>query len=256
MKRYKLLLLIVVGLLIFGCGDRSPLNILLDVDRIDATHFEVTDMTPAAWEKLRYYREESGRVFVERVEELRMAQEAFYNRHVDADGISIVGNDATHDVHFINAAKCILIMTAQHPEVREAYRNYFYVIVAGGVDDFNKAMPSGRFISDTCNEGLTFGRHGQINHYDLVPEAPSAFFASGTLSLGIVYNPDWTYPRAPLREYYGWTSQTAVNGRGDSMYVTTHEWAHALESGFNQFIPNFNDKLRHAYTNALVVSPV
>ena len=258
MKHYKVLLLIVVGLLIFGCGDRSPLDVLLDVDRIDATHFEVTDMAPAAWDKLKYWSE-SG--VPPHPEELRVLQEAFYNRHVDADGISIVGNDATHDVHFINAAKCILFMTAKHPEVREAYRNYYYIIIAGGLGDFDRRRSSGAVLSETCpggiisatcNEGLDFDQDGWYEDILAVPEMKyDTRGVSGTLRLVTVRNPDWTYPRAPLREYYGWTVQIAVNGRGESMETTTHEFTHALDAGFNQFIPNFRDKMRHAHINAI-----
>lgn len=80
-------------------------------------------------------------------------------------------------------------------------------------------------------------------------------FASGTLSLGGVLLPDRTRPRPPLAEYYGWTVGLAVGGysnaQGHSLTILTHEFAHALEAGFSQFIPNFGSKLINAHINAI-----
>lgn len=125
--------LTILALIIPLSCDES--KILLPLSILDDYHDgEVTDMTPEAWEKLKFLRDWG--TFGDRTEEIHKRQLAFYDRHIDADGVSIVGNSATKDFNFKNARLAFLLMTDKHPELfRKRLRKYYYIIIAGGTKD-------------------------------------------------------------------------------------------------------------------------
>ena len=141
-------MLIVFSILAFGCGDRDSLNLLttFGTELTDPSH--VTELTPEVWQKLEWNRQRSLDNYAKqaelnptehnlqlyqeaiiRAEELKIAQEEYYNRYIDADGITIIGNAIIPDEVYIAAKDTILIMTSKHPSLRERFRGNHYMIL-------------------------------------------------------------------------------------------------------------------------------
>lgn len=262
--RIRYIFFIIVCLLI-ACSDgfNRGLNILNDLNTELLEPVEVTDMTDEAWATLECKNETWYKIVPPPdpalTEALRMKQKEFYNRYIDADGIAVIGNDRTLDVHFKNARKVILIMTAKHLHVRDAFRGCFYIIVAGGT---GKSI----ITDNSGNAWFEPGSDWDDGHIDLVPELgvwkgawdnTQGFPWGGTLSTGTLPTKSygWRTPDMPpvVRKpvvKFGWCVAQAVWGQEMTMTAIVHEFAHALHFTLRYFDPAFPEKLEHAFENA------
>ena len=152
LKWNRTLKLILCLCLLLGCGDITGKQILTGVGPDIDTDTVQTELPPEVWEILRKYRE--GQVSqlqysthffpdnegykktlaekLEEAEKLKQLQEAFYNRYISADGVAVIGNDATLDHYFVIAKNVFLVMTSKRPELRDPMRDTFYLTFIGG----------------------------------------------------------------------------------------------------------------------------
>ena len=224
-----LILILIVSLLFWGCGDRSNIELLQsirpDISELIKTEV-VTDLPDEVWETMKYARQMFRE---EQQEELKQLQEAYYNRYIDAGGVAIVGNEVTPDEYFVITKNIFLLMTSKYPVLRERLSSRYYNII-------------------TKSSLLT------------VPEMfdQGQLFWVGTLGETVATDEDGI----PIGRY-GWTVSSVKHSVGLSFVfsVFTHEVAHLLEDEIGRHIdPDFlyfsphgagwQGKLYKAYKNA------
>ena len=150
-------LLLCVYLCLFGCGESRLESVLYDVGS-DPVVVE-TELSPVVWDTLKVFRERDLRTLqlvsgnpnaagmiaeeAARVAEIKVWQEAYYDRYVDAAGIAIIGNSGVGDAHYIRAGHIVLSMTSKRPEVREvlSVENGFYMVLVGDEDTTGWGYP-------------------------------------------------------------------------------------------------------------------
>lgn len=247
MKQFMSLTLIITCLCILACGDRTNVDILTNI----APHIEqniVTDLTPEVWELLKKFRtgnltglEKFKHIFNEEwwteqheketayAEGLKVKQEAFYNRYIDADGLAIVGNDATPDKYFVAAKNVYLLMTSKRPELRDRLRGNTYLTVVDHLPIHFVPEISIRSSEPVFFSGTIFSRTWHAPH-------PSKSAAIINFAVAKVFH---------------------GMGTNELMRTVVHELAHVLENQIPYFDPDFlepaaqkSGKLYEAYKNA------
>ena len=266
--------LLMLCLCIFGCDDSANLDTLLTVapDIIAPdTQGVVTDLTPEVWEKIKFEREftyrfsenllttyperEDIRASYERekakAERIKVLEEEFYNRYIDADGIPIIGNEMTLDVYFIMARDIFLMMTSKNPRLREPLRDHFYLVITGGRVEY------------------WLSHYGDSGSAQLMPNHKEFFETSGILysnntcqtgGLTLDYG-----PRTPsgLVRVRGWCVSQILHphddpinptrgapATGDPFRTFVHEVVHALERIMYDIDPTFEERLLKAHKNS------
>ena len=248
---------------------------------------EVTDLTPEVWEKLKFNREINFNVHqknVMRGEELQMEysekdkaamkytydrevakikfleveQPKFYNRYIDADGVSIIGNEKTLDEYFVMARDIFLIMTSKNPRLREPLRDHFYIIITGGFEEYwlthrghpesPQLMPEQRFISK--RNGYLFARNtcvtGGLGYDYGLPRTASVVKVQGYCVSHVIgryddlINPTRGHP--PTYSQPFWTF--------------IHEIVHGIERIQKDIDPTFENRLIAAHERFLATDPV
>lgn len=150
-------LLLCVYLCLFGCGEEHLQSVLYDVG--SGPVVVETELSPVVWDTLKVFRERDLRTLqlvsgnpnaagmiaeeAARVAELKVWQEEYYDRYVDAGGIAIVGNSAVSDAHYVRAGHIVLTMTSKRLEVREvlSVANGFYMVLVGDWDTTGWGYP-------------------------------------------------------------------------------------------------------------------
>lgn len=217
---------------------------------------EVTDLPEEVWQTIYLFSEaeyELGNYDQAEIDVLRARQKAFYNRYIDADGIPIVGNDATADYHFVSARQVMLIMTAKHPHFREKLRKGFYFVLVGG-----GAGP------EMGHDGeYSFARSGEKSLHG-VPVFQDFFRLNYFLPNGGSCHDIAIAPGSPLYErgsesynkgIASFTSfcvaRTVLGIRSYSMRVVVHEFTHALHLPWMHiYDPTLKGKIIAAIENA------
>jgi len=246
MKYLRFFTLLILSLLIFGCGDRTSITLLESVDTdLTAPAGEVIlPMSEEVWATLDFggelllesfergleqglpiedaYERESQRIAL-----LRAAQRALYTRYIDADGIEIVGNENTPDAYFLRARNIVLMMTSKFPEIRDSFDDYFYLIFLGNLEtSWNDTLLS-------------------------IPETTPRDTAT---CQWIPYNEDFEaqslFHTGPV-DYVGFCTSLAYFGQNYPLEVLVHEFAHALEPEFLKIDLTFHDQLAIAYNEAV-----
>ena len=251
---------LILCLFVYGCDDSANLNTLLTVapDLIAPdTEGVVTDLTPEVWEKIRFVREFGVKISESLIEQyperddlkrtrrnwkeaarLKEMQEEFYNRYIDADGVSIVGNDHTPDKYFIMARNVLLIMMSKTPRLREPLRDNFYKIIVGGASYHpvlgerldtiylhyvpELLIAGGGWFKPSCNVGWQGWDHLFEQHT-----------SSGLLKVrGYCISPVFFGSHYPHRTFI-------------------HELIHALEYVMFDIDPTFKERLEEAHRNAM-----
>lgn len=241
MKQHLTFIFIFISIFIFGCGDRSNLDILHGAGPDLGENTVYTELPPEVWETIRRYRDnevenheifrnrylgtehytaEDEQVYAELIAEaaaLKEREKAYYNRYIDADGIAIVGNSHTPDKYFVDAKNIILIMTSKHPDLRNQLRGLWYFdIFLAGPDSPNppRANQFYTIASGTCAEG-NYIQDGQT-----------------------------VWQRWPITGIVeiGWCAAVICECWPDSpMAVFIHEFAHALEERISDIDPTFHN---------------
>lgn len=255
MRKYLLTGLMFIACFL-SCGDTSLLAPLYEVNQIlsePSLAVEVEGMTDEAWATIDYFDEHwgGGHVTDPYNEKLKVERRegGWYNRSIHADGITIVGNDATLDVHFKSARLAILLMTAKRPELRDAFKDAFYVILGGGVSEVATEHGWGY-------PRLYFDRKidPDIRHFHGIPELYGSHPKYSGIIVGGGLSPQVKKPRPAPVIFTGYTINTAVNSTdkalGCSMSTVGHEFVHALDWVLTFYDPTFHDKLEHAMENA------
>ena len=247
---------------------------------------EVTDLTPEVWEKLKFNREFSFNEYkttvmrqeelqqelsdkdkasmqawhdreVAKIKFLEVEQPKFYNRYIDADGVSIIGNEKTLDEYFVMARDIFLIMTSKHPRLREPLRDHFYIVITGG---FEKYWLSER--SDQASPQLT-PEHRFIDFYY------GFIYSNNTCQTGgltLDYGPRTASGLVKVR---GWCVSHVLHGyddlinpthshppAGDPLQTFVHEMVHAMQRIKINIDPTFEGRLTTAYEAYLARDPV
>ena len=230
----KVKFLLVLCLCIFGCGEEHIQTVLYDVG--GAPVVVETELPSVVWETLKVVRERKLRDILltsgnpntaewlaaeaALVDELRVWQEEYYDRYVDAEGIAVIGNSGFSDVHYIHAGHILLSMTSKRPEIREtlSVENRFYMILVGPGDTTGWWYPPEV-------------RHTAIRIGYVPPPGCSRDSRGGFC--------------------YGYVSEHQV-GRVLDNFV--HEFAHAMDSSIIRYLdPDFYDQVKQAYEKALAL---
>ena len=240
----------VLFLCICGCGDEVVVSrqVLEIVSPSDAV---VTDVPPAVWEILKYVREERVRWYehalkssniwqddleaeVQRAESIRVAQEAFYTKYIDAGGITIIADAGVEDKHLLEARQVVLIMTSKYPVLRERLlsRHGTYYLILHTSSEIPEEHKVGHSLG-CCNasiywklESVTGYCHGQLGRFPYELRTFLHEFAHALESEIDLLQPGLV-DRAWLEE---------------GVRLPLHE---ALKSN-----PGFRDRLQHAYNTA------
>jgi hypothetical protein len=248
---------------------------------------EVTDLTPEVWEKLKFNREFSFNAHqknvmrgeelqveysekdkaamkytydreVAKIKFLEVEQPKFYNRYIDADGVSIIGNEKTLDEYFVMARDIFLIMTSKNPRLREPLRDHFYIVIVGGFEEywlskrseqqFPQLTPEHKFIffyhdfiysSNTCVTGGLTLDYGPRTASGLVKVR--GYCVSHVIGkYNDLINPKYSHPPAVSEPF--WTF--------------IHEMVHGIERIQNDIDPTFEGRLLTAYEVYLASDPV
>ena len=246
---------------------------------------EVMDLTPEVWEKLKFNREfsfneykratEFSKFFdpeyeetasrkawhdraVAKIKFLEVEQPKFYNRYIDADGVSIIGNDKTLDEYFVMARDIFLIMTSKNPRLREPLRDNFYMVITGGFEkywlfegneqQFPQLTPEHKFIhfyhgilysTNTCaTGGLTL---------DYGPRTES----------GLVHVQGWCVSHV-IYKYNDLINPTSTHPpiHAQPFLTFIHELVHGIERIQKDIDPTFENRLIAAHELYLATNPV
>lgn len=239
--RILLFIAILAFIIPLACDETN----VLDVPHAFYDTAEVTDMTEEAWEKLKFLREWGA--FGDRTEEIQKRQIAFYNRHIDADRVSIIGNSATQDFHFENARIAFLLMTEKHPEMlRNPLRDYYYITISGGTGEIRSI--GGQYYEYSI---LNHVPRDDVVHINNVPEYYSGenedgtdrytvcCGVTGTISMfTVVSNPRIVAGNIQANQRGTWGMATLV-----------HELTHGIQILMSRDT-NLTDMLEKAYSNA------
>ena len=286
-RKFVQFVLLILCLFIFGCDDSANLDTLLTVapDLIAPdTEGVVTDLTPEVWEKVRFVREFQmlqhltgpGHYFWllegspdydpekdaawHAAEETKYArkkviQEELYNRHIDADGISIIGNEVTPDKYFVMARNILLIMTSKHPRLREPLRDHFYFIVVGGAEF--AVNPTYTYTKFRDAIYLTFVPEYAVHllalDAALDPENTTIYYAPnpGCDSRGVTLDIGTRTPSGLVKRA-GWCT-SPVYFYYDYPHVTlVHEFIHALDHVMADIDPTFRETLKEAHRKSVL----
>ena len=247
---------------------------------------EVTDLTPEVWEKLKFEREfqmlshlkgpahyfwllegspdydpEKDKAWhaaeEAKIKFLEVEQLKFYNRYIDADGVSIIGNERTLDEYFVMARDIFLIMTSKNPRLREPLRDHFYIVITGGFEEYwltDRGWPTSPQLIP--NHRLTTLRNGWL--YDI----NTCVTGGLTLDFG---------PRTEsgLVKVRGWCVSHVMNAYNDLINPTSsfppqhqpmstfiHEIVHGIERIQKDIDPTFEGRLIAAHEFYLAKDPI
>ena len=265
-----ILLLFCLCLCAFVCDDSPNLN---EITVPPDTQGVVTDLTPEVWEKVRFAREfwmlthlkgpshfywnlagspdydpekdkawhDAEEVRIARIKEL---EEAFFNRYIDADGVSIIGNEMTHDKYFIIARDIFLMMTSKNPRLREPLRDHFYLCIVGGLEadhrlvtksdeSWTQLFPSLKYLSE-------------INRS--IRSANTCVTGGVALNLG-------TRTSSGLTKVRGWCLSCVFGHPVLATYanvldIYVHEISHGLERVMRNIDPTWDEKRLKAHKNS------
>ena len=250
---------------------------------------EVTDLTPEVWEKIKFAREWSYLRAVEfrdrgieiepwraedeeymarrqeiidktyaKVKFLEVEQPKFYNRYIDADGVSIIGNEKTLDEYFVMARDIFLIMTSKNPRLREPLRDHFYMVITGGFEEYwltdrghqssPQLIPNHRYTSSIV--GFIWWANTCVTGGISLTHAPRT--ASG---LAPVHG--WCVSHV-ISRYDDLINPTkgAPSAHSQPFLTFIHEMVHALERIMINIDPTFEDRYTAAYEAYLASDPI
>ena len=272
--------LLIFCLFIYGCDDNA--NTLLTVAPnliAPDTQDVVTDLTPEAWEKVRYVREydlfqhltgpahhfwlleghasydpEKDKAYHE-AEEAKIArvkeiQEDFYNRYIDADGISIIGNEVTPDKYFVMARNILLIMTSKHPRLREPLRDHFYFIIVGGAARSRvlREKSDGAYLSFVPE----YTQHLKALDALLDPEDTTIYYTPLPTCNNRSLYAGGPPTASGLLKRVGWCTSPVFFGYPYPHQTFVHELTHALYYIMFDIDPTFEEKLAEAHQNSVL----
>lgn len=187
---------------------------------LEASDF-IGDLTPAQLENheafKRLLEHKMDGVPIEEFDLLPL-QKAFYTKYIDAGGIAIVANAEVEDKHLIEARRVVLTMTSKHPALREglSVQTGFYLILVGKVSSF-RDIPE-MLVFDYMLPGCSMQ----------------------------------TFVEPPNQE--GFCFSQVLQGRDQAYLGTfTHEFAHALEREMQRLDSSFQDRVKQAYEQAMVL---
>ena len=270
-KHVSFILLLCLCLCAFVCGD-GLLTVPPDTQDV------VTDLTPEVWEKVRYVREydlfqhltgpahhywllegspdydpEKDKAFhvaeETKIAEIKEMEEAFFNRYIDADGVSIIGNEKTHDKYFVAARDIFLMMTSKVPRLREPLRDHFYLCIVGGLEEDYRLVTM------------------ENNHWEVISRKGDSFMTQAFPSwrwhivnvLGSRFSARNFCVKGPMSYFAGTTSSGLRKMRGwcvSGIFVEfpfktyVHEIAHGLETIQHEIDPTFKERRLKAHKNS------
>ena len=283
-RKHVSFILLMLCLCVFGCDDSANLNTLLTVapDLIAPdTEGVVTDLTPEVWEKIRFVREyemylhltgpphyywnlegspdydpEKDKAYhaVEETKNARVKeiQEDFYNRYIDADGISIIGNEVTPDKYFVMARNILLIMTSKHPRLREPLRDHFYFIVVGGAawSRVLRERSDGVYLSFVPE----YSQHLKALDALLDPEDTTIYYTPHPTCSQRSFSKSAGGPptTSGLLKRVGWCTSPVFFGYSYPHQTFVHEFIHAIYYIMFDIDPTFEEKLVEAHQNSVL----
>ena len=275
---------LILCLFVYGCDDSANLDTLLTVapDLIAPdTEGVVTDLTPEVWEKLRFVREfqmlqhltgpphyfwlleGSPDYDPERdaawhaaeetkIARIKVIQEELYNRHIDADGISIIGNEVTPDKYFVMARNILLILTSKHPRLREPLRDHFYFIVVGGVSMYKSVLTHRRHDAAYLSLVPEYPIHLLALDAALDPENTTIYYTPnpGCDSRGVTLDIGTRTPSGLVKRA-GWCTSPVFFGEYYPHRTFVHEFIHALDHVMADIDPTFRETLKEAHRKSV-----
>ncbi|MYB01494.1 hypothetical protein F4X90_17740 [Candidatus Poribacteria bacterium] len=213
-----------------ACGEERIQGILDDVFVPPA---EVqTELPPEVWEAVKIHAPRSafgGSIFKDAklLEDFTTELKAYYNRYIDAGGIAIIGNESVADKYFLRCHKAVMVLTSKHPYLRDYLHPPFYMVIypSNAGEDYFLHMPP-----------EIVKKHEQ-------PNSPH-FFRAG-----------WCGASYIVDDYvsgYCYASLTKPTTHASpSIRTFVHEFAHQLHTAIFLYDPEFNVKLKKAYTTAI-----
>ncbi|MDE0326876.1 MAG: hypothetical protein OXN27_23365 [Candidatus Poribacteria bacterium] len=212
---------LVICLCVAACGEERFQGVLDDII-VPPTDVQ-TELPPEVWEAVLQRP-------VPRIE-----LEAYYNRYIDAGGIAIIGNESVADKYFLRCHKAVMILTSKHPYLRDILQPPFYMVIypSNAGEDYFLSMPP-----------ELVKRHKDPNspHFFLAGSCGASYLAEGYHLPGAD-----TYIKGYC--YASITKPTTHVKAGIDTFV--HEFAHQLHVAITISDPEFNHKLRKAYTTAI-----
>lgn len=222
-RKFLFFLILALVVTVYGCGHEEIEKTLYTLSPVSESL--VTEVPPEIQELL--WRDSD--------EVLRAAQEAYYQKYIDAGGVAIIGSSLVDDEILRMARNVVLEMTAKRPEIREALSaetGHYQILVNGRYEkDYN------------------------------VPEGyPTQRTPAGWCAATYCVSNYWDHPYPP-----GHSRDTRVSG---ILETFVHEFAHAIHSaipgqpqwaidlfGWDPALltldPDFEDRLIRAYETAL-----
>ena len=277
-KHVLFILLLCLCLCAFVCGDDSNLDTLLTVapDLIAPdTEGVVTDLTPEAWEKVRFVREydlfqhltgpehhfwlleghadydpEKDKARHEaaetRIAEIKEMEEAFFHKYIDADGISIIGNEMTHDKYFVMARDIFLMMTSKVPRLREPLRDHFYLCIVGGLEEDYRLVTRENDHWEVTKGDSFMTQAFPSWRWHIVNVLGGRFSERNFCAKGSI--PYVAGTSSGLRKIRGWCVSGIFVEYPFKTYV--HEIGHALETIQYEIDPTFKERQLLAHKNS------
>ena len=254
MKRISVLYLIVFCIFALSCGDENRIFLLQTPELFEPG--EVTDLTDEVWQKLEWNRQQTVEYYklqaevdptevslqnyqniITKAEELKQAQEAYYNRYIDADGIAIIGNDIIPNKVYITAANTVLIMTSKHPSLRERFRGNYYMII-----NHHVLRPPG--------VSSYFGGRCHATYHDAVREHS---FPSGIDKIALGFTNEKGYgffglSLTPLPDIMGFNYSNVGYDNNYHLATFVHEFAHCLHFAMRDMNVIADEDLTHDYS--------
>ena len=263
-KHVSFILLLCLCFCAFVCND--PINVITVPPDTEGV---VTDLTPEVWEKVRFVREfqmlqhltgpahyflnlegspdynpEKDKAW-HAAEEARIArikelEEPFFNRYIDADGVSIIGNEMTHDKYFVVARDIFLMMTSKVPRLREPYRDHFYLCIVGGLEEDHRSV----FSPDGYMTQL-------FPSWRYVLEINQIWRDRNTCSTGGVGIEIGTRTESGLSKVRGWCLSSVFGPEPNKHFRTyVHEISHGLERVMRNIDPTWDERRALAHKNS------
>ena len=230
---------LVICLCVTACGEER-INGVLDDIIVPPTDVQ-TELPPEVWESVKIEAPRS--VFgysifkdAKLLEEFTTELKAYYNRYIDAGGIAIIGNNAVADKYFLRSRKAVMILTSKHPYLRDILQPPFYMVIYPhnfGEDYFLYMPPE---IKKMAHKRFNSNRHFHPG------SCSASYFAEGYHLPGAD-----TYIKGYC--YASITKPTTHVKAGINTFV--HEFAHKLHAAITISDPEFDHKLRKAYTTAI-----
>ena len=246
---------------------------------------EVMDLTPEVWEKLKFNREfsfneykratEFSKFFdpeyeetasrkawhdreVAKIKFLEEEQPKFYNRYIDADGVSIIGNEKTLDEYFVMARDIFLIMTSKDKRLREPLRDNFYMVLTGGFEEYwltDRGYPASPQL--TPEHKFIFFYHGFIYHVNTCQTGGLTIDYGPRTASGLVHVRGWCVSHV-MRKYNDLINPTNTHPPSHAQPFKTfmHEMVHAMERIMVNIDPTFEDRWTAAHEVYLATDPI